>query len=206
MPNWCDNTLTISGASEKLKEFKDVFKGSPVKWSKEDPANIDGILFEYDKIQKEQEKTICFNALVPVPKEMIEIGYSDRGNSSQLSTFEYLNSASDGYTWCIKNWGTKWDIDSDAIDIIEEENKISYCFETAWSPCVPFVIAVSKKFPDLNFSLSYCEMGIGFAGQIVLINGEIASEIEYDSTDSGYEDFIYNGLGYERMDDDEADD
>lgn len=70
------------------------------------------------------------------------------------------------YEWCIKNWGTKWN----ACDSWVEDDIIH--FDTAWSPPIPVLIALSKKYPNNEFYLEFedeCEEG---QKQIAFINGE----------------------------------
>ena len=39
------------------------------------------------------------------------------------------------YDWCVKNWGTKWDIfDVEAVSLIDDTLELNFC--TAWSPPV----------------------------------------------------------------------
>ena len=70
----------------------------------------------------------------------------------------------DWYTWSIAHWGTKWDVE-EILAEDEDTDYIGISFETAWSPPIEWVIAVSKKFPSLYFVLTYSEPGMGFAGE-----------------------------------------
>jgi hypothetical protein len=82
MPNWCQDKLIISGKVKDLKRFRDNFKGKPANWELQefDLWNLtDDQKAEAIKKNEEEyanmEPTYCFNALYPVPKEILEIGF-----------------------------------------------------------------------------------------------------------------------------------
>jgi hypothetical protein len=67
--------------------------------------------------------------------------------------------------WSIENWGTKWDAD-DVQVVDEDEDSITYSFDTAWSPPEPICEALRDKFPDLHISWFYRESGMEIAGYL----------------------------------------
>jgi len=102
-----------------------------------------------------------FNKIKPTPAELLE---------------------NDGwYNWNVNNWGTKWDIGESAEvtgDLIE--GGIAF-FDTAWSPPIQAIEALSEKFPSVNFILEYIEMGCMFAGRAEISEGEsMVDHIEDD--------------------------
>jgi hypothetical protein len=50
---------------------------------------------------------------------------------------------------------------------------LTYHFDTAYSPPVPVILRMSRKFPTLTFALNYFEMGMAFCGMVVLKNEEV---------------------------------
>jgi len=87
------------------------------------------------------------------------------------------------YNWNVANWGTKWncaEVWHDRDDDKPVEGKTSYNFDTAWSPAEPVVAALAKKFPTLTITHRYCEGGMGYAGQVVYLNGEVVSNDIYE--------------------------
>lgn len=78
---------------------------------------------------------------------------------SNLEKYGHMN----WYSWCIENWGTKWDVEAMLVD--EGSTYLSYSFSTAWSPPISFVEKASKLFPLLDFMLEFKEPGMGFAGE-----------------------------------------
>ena len=59
---------------------------------------------------------------------------------------------SGGYEWCVANWGTKWNAYSQ-----ERLGDTEIYFETAWSTAVPIYDLLSKKYPELNFTVEYAD-------------------------------------------------
>lgn len=81
----------------------------------------------------------------------------------------------DWYSWCVEKWGTKWN----AYDCSDwTENALS--FYTAWSPPIPVIEQLSKKFPSLTLTLKYADEGGGFLGIIQFKNGDCIDESELD--------------------------
>jgi hypothetical protein len=73
-----------------------------------------------------------------------------------------------------KVWGTKWDLDEkEQRKVASEllENGAAF-FDTAWSPPIQAIEALSRKFPDVCFQLDYCELGMFFAGTASFQDGE----------------------------------
>jgi hypothetical protein len=80
-----------------------------------------------------------------------------------------------GYDWCIKNWGTKWGlyaVELDEDDADPEQERLLYHFQSAWSPPIPVIEAMSKRFPSLTFALDYFEGLGGFMGSCEYEHGQ----------------------------------
>ena len=60
---------------------------------------------------------------------------------------------SDWYEWKNNNWGTKWIMDFEVIQTLNE--KLVYYFDSAWAPPVSLLENISVKYPHLKFSISY---------------------------------------------------
>jgi len=149
MPNWCHNTLTATGDEELIAEL--------VK-------------------KAEKKQPLSFHQFAPQPE-----------------------NPRDWYGWCLENWGTKWDAsfgDAPTLGISHPEDNadmdasqgalgmthvpgvVIWKFDTAWSPPIPIVKAMSEQFPQLEFVLRYGEPGSNFAGEIKYVDGLLISEEE----------------------------
>lgn len=99
------------------------------------------------------------------PQKMREVAQAY--NEGKL--FEYFVPLPNGewdYHWCVENWGTKWDINTDGneIDVEQIANAkfTTVYFDTAWGPGLNALhAAVDQGFKVL---LRYYEPGMAFAG------------------------------------------
>ena len=173
MPNWCDNHLNIEGSPQEIKRFLDRAMGLPAQFVPE---------FEWEKRFSHTESRFCFNALIPVPREVLEAGYNGLNKCSR--EIPLMERKTSGYSWCIDQWGTKWDVWSSGITIEncgwrEGDSWVSFDFDTAWSPPLPWLEKVAPMFPELTFELHYEEPGCYFAGDVYACGDEFQVD-EYD--------------------------
>lgn len=183
MPNWCMNELSVSGAAKELEKFVFATQGLPAKYPPQEWEKD-----RLDNIKAPEEPRFCFNALVPTPNAVLEMGY-DAHNKIPKDIFELLLAGKnvepiDGYHWNILNWGTKWDvyhanITPEAMGWSQGCKSILFDFDTAWSPPRAWLEKVVEMFPELTFELHYSEPGCYFAGDIYGKNGRCIYD-EYD--------------------------
>jgi hypothetical protein len=62
------------------------------------------------------------------------------------------------YNWRTKHWGTKWNTERVDIIITGPKSAMLY-FNTAWSPPIPIIAELSKKFKKVRFRLYSWEGG-----------------------------------------------
>ena len=105
MPNWCSNSVTISGDKDRIDRFE---------------------AFLNEKNGKE-----WFDFFLPCPKELTEVDSPNREEGSAKDLVEKYGH-SDWYSWSVENWGTKWN--ADAQDWNRDEDSISFWFDSAWAP------------------------------------------------------------------------
>lgn len=167
MPNWCDNAVSIMGLPREIKRFMTDFTGMPVIWNEQQRADAANL-----------EPAMCFNALLPVPPEVIEKGFS-----------------SEGYLWCVHNWGTKWDIHNSVQSAIigsgDQVQKLFMVFETAWSQPFEFFNTIAKRYPLLIFELHSHEPGNGICAESFWVYGESMKE-NYEISESEVKALIDN--------------
>lgn len=72
----------------------------------------------------------------------------------------------DAYTWCVENWGTKWDINNDDYDLIvdPDSTEVTLCFSTAWSPPLKAYETLQEKY-GFDILAYYYEAGMAFCGR-----------------------------------------
>lgn len=157
MPNWVFNDLHIEGSEEAIQKVK---------------AQLNA---PYTRNTTEGEEVIYsnpvisfFNIVRPPEDKMDEYegvhGYKD-GEKQGQGEFNWYNFNN-------REWGTKWDIavhdgekHSDTQLNHEEKTKLHYYFQTAWSPPLPVIEALSLQHPELEITLRY-EEEQGWGGEI----------------------------------------
>jgi hypothetical protein len=97
------------------------------------------------------------NEFIPLPKELEDTTAPARESDESLIA-KYGHS--DWYSWCINNWGTKWDISP--YECEAEGNTLNGTFDSPWGP----PIEAYGKLEELGFEVRayYYEPGMGFAG------------------------------------------
>lgn len=217
MPNWCMNTINISGSAKELKKFDEQFQKEYVSYTgstttcRKEQVNHEELKNSYIEYrvcpynnpfatEESRNELVEINGITGKTKEK---GYSFN-NFVPMTKEDYLNS---WYNWSIENWGTKWDlheISDYGLEDVEKaiaENKgddelqVSYYFDTAWSPCSPVVVAMSKQFPNLSFEHAYEEDGEAYAGIDTYEAGECIKELHNE--DGKIREFLEKHFGRE---------
>lgn len=147
MPNWCNNTMTISH---------------------NDPAMIARARAAWMKQSFLQE-------FLPCPQELIDTieGFVGEDKQAELKAKQAANIKKYGYpTWyrfALGEWGTKWDIgyhsDYENNPYDETPNSFTAYFDSAWSPPVD----AYYKLEEMGFKIeaSYYEGGCDFIGEFI---------------------------------------
>ena len=151
MPNWCHNRITIFGSEEseaKLKEIEKIFESKQ-------PFNEIYPVPDFKTIPNEKGE---------LPK--LEQMKSPKGEV-MWETYNFPDGTNDDrwYSWCISNWGTKWDACNVEIDYYDD-SQIEMRFDTAWSPPEPICKRLREMFEDIHISWFYDEPGMEFAGYL----------------------------------------
>ncbi len=150
--------LFIAGNRESVNNFKEKLRG--VYPTYQIGHGCPSCRIELEP-QEPEKHPLCFNNIVPVPESKLAQGYPKAG-----------------MYWEINNWGVKWGAVDDEI-IEETEESITYRFWTPSSPPRKWVIAASKRFPELKFVLGYFgKECLPFWGVETYINGKIKAQVE----------------------------
>lgn len=143
MPNWCFNKVTF----------------------------IHSDLAEIKRVVEAYSRDALFSEFVPCPQDLVDTvagSFDDTEEQAALEAKQVSNRDKYGYAnwydWCVANWGTKWDINSnDDQDVPYSEDRVELYFDTAWSPPIPFY----EKMEELGFTVDgyYYEPGMGYCGR-----------------------------------------
>lgn len=142
MPNWVNNTLTISAENpETIYKIKQ-------QLSQPLPAFTD----DDGKFREPEATPLSFWNIIHPPLDKLDEYHGTHGwkDGKQVGDTEY-----NWYPWNNRNWGTKWD--ACHPEMFEDgTNTIGYTFDTAWSPPTCFNI-LSEQYPDAQITLRYVE-------------------------------------------------
>jgi hypothetical protein len=138
MPNWCNNSITISGPTDTIKQV----------W---DDAHVDGDFG-------------LLNAMVPMPKEL----EGTTSPAPKEGTPQPLVDGFDNwYDWRVQNWGTKWDISDEGLEYVDNKDGTSHItgwFDSAWGPPIEAYNTFLDDMDNCSIESSYEEGGMDFAG------------------------------------------
>lgn len=191
MPNWCNNTLNVSGDEKSIAALLTTARGRHAgyvepyygdngdKWAAHDKVRVKALVKNPAPLYGD-ELDFCMNALYPVPTDYRRFPFDDN-QARKLGEAVGEERRHGGYQWQTDHWGTKWDVDG---ELLENHNTfLQYSFASAWSPPISFLEKIAKDFPSLTFELEYYEGGMGFAGRCTFEQGEFVSEEELDIED-----------------------
>lgn len=153
MPNWCDIILKLEGNHDELKKFYQDNKYNKNDLNDEEDRNLEDKDFEY------LSHCLTFSKLIPMPDHIYKgsIGIEEKKKYG----------SNNWYDWSIKNWGTKWDARDCYIVNHEELNSeytnLEYHFLTAWSPPIPWIDKMIKKYKNIKFNINCVEESYEFA-------------------------------------------
>lgn len=137
-----------------------------------------------------QEDSGLLQAMVPMPSEL---------NDTQ--------APSDGlnwYDWRVSNWGTKWDVGLEGLDLHDNgdgTSTISGWFDSAWSPPIDAYNTFLENNEDCSISALYEEGGMDFAGSYENGEDEFLDGISDYARTSYLNDYGSSGCDlYDRLD------
>src|SRR6056300_141155 len=155
MPNWCDNTISISGPAEKL---------SPI----------------FTKLKEDDSSGLC-SVLHPMPKNTFtgNLGEKERKKCAEENIPNWYDWCT--ANWGTK-WDTtdgEWNYE----DAGDGQAILSGHFQTAWGPPVGVYTHCQEAHPDLHIEAMYYEPGCAFAGMWNTIDGEDHYSLEGSKKD-----------------------
>lgn len=173
MPNYVDCELDVEGDRVELERLVKMAhtdeKGDPEVDKADLLAKLDGKEIDPTHVPHEAATDLDFSKFVPEPVSVTDT----HGQSGMFPRW---------YTWRIENWGTKWNAcgreygKGPEVILRKSVPKARFNFMTAWEPPMPVIVAMSKAFPTLTFTLRYWEHGMCFQGRLVVKGGEVREE------------------------------
>ena len=143
MPNWCNNTLILKHKdSSMIVRARDAF-------------NRGELLNEFIPVPICLTETIAGRAGPDGSPEQIALEQSIQDN---LNAYNYK----DWYSFCVAEWGTKWDVGGEGCDPIEDDGTLTLSFDSAWAP--PLAAMAEFQRQGFEVKLYYYESGMCFAG------------------------------------------
>jgi len=140
MPNWCNNTISIQGPADQVTKI----------WLKANGKDDRGLL----------------NAMKPMPQELegTTSPTPQKGQAGYKGEQPVVDGHTNWYDWRVQNWGTKWEVDTEGLELSEDGTTISGWFESAWAPPIEALHYLVDNNPDLDVKCHYHEGGMDFAG------------------------------------------
>ena len=141
MPNWCSNHITVRGTNQK----------------------------EIAEIAKAMEEGRFCQSIIPCPEDLNREGSSTHGgpNADEYDKIRSENLEKHGYSnWYdfnSANWGTKWEVECQDVQVEDDGLTVSTSFDSAWSPPMGIVEELTNR--GLQVTLYYYESGMGFVGK-----------------------------------------
>lgn len=179
MPNWCSNSLYVSGDADKVNEFKNwvIIERNTTEIIRDE--NYNAVLDEKgEPVTKEViREHFTFEKLFPTPSELLadvdpiphKDGEDDEAYKNRMNELIEKYGHCGWYNWRVSNWGTKWDACEGDWDLDEGEMRIY--FNTAWSPPIGWLENVCAQFPELEFKMLFEEEGMGYCGRADGVDG-----------------------------------
>jgi hypothetical protein len=177
MPNWCNNTLKVTGSPKEVQRFREI--AEPLSMARLLPipeelkcihssGSPSGITHNTD----ENGHIVVNFAGVDVweharcrtvGEKDIPLSYEE-----QKALLEKYG-ARDCREWVVKNWGTKWDFHDCKIE--GSADMVVYCFGTAYGPPILVIEKMAELYPNLSFLLSFGSREIQSYGSILFLMG-----------------------------------
>ena len=131
MPNWCNNSITITGPKDKITAlYNEAIK---------------------DRDANNQDQGLL-HAMMPMPVEL-------------AGTTSPSEDGVDWYSWRVSNWGTKWEVSSEGLELSEDGTEITGWFDSAWAPPIGAFEHYIRENEDVDLACYYEEPGMDFAGR-----------------------------------------
>lgn len=208
MPNWCECDLYVSGPRKSVDTF--MARAAKTEDGRTSPFQIASFLpipkclVDVEAGSSEYLHEALYGELAAARSRLAGWGYEvttaeeafartaehfglPREEAMAKANLYEKNIRETGhktwYSWCVANWGTKWDASDVSVGSKLDgprTSEVTIHFQTPWGPPSEGMVRVSEMFPDLTFRLEYFECGMAFQGVQVIEGGEV---VEFSSSD-----------------------
>lgn len=165
MPNWVYNTIRIEGEATDIQEFKDFIDVMP---------RLAGV----DDDKWEGSSRFSFHSFITPPDKVTTEEYHASHGSGPSGPFG--DGQYNWYNWNNDNWNTKWDACSATVMPSDSNTKLTITFETAWAPPEPVLVAMTAKYPTLDFDF-WWEEEQGFGAELEGRGGIVTQTKSWDT-------------------------
>lgn len=208
MPNWCQNSMLVTGAKIDVEKFINKVKSSesdfdfngilpmPESLSVEASSIAEKAYKVYYGTQQQKYEALRVNNEQDFQTELKE--FEKNAQAKQLADTYHHNVTHYGFTtwyeWSIEVWGTKWNAcepnKGEVVKVAGQElYQIDYQFETAWSYPKGVYEEIAKQFPQLVVSIDVDEEGGYFWGNILLKDGQLIEDLQEGTRPGGPYDY-----------------
>lgn len=155
MPNWCSNSVTISGPADQIERVRQgISQGNLFNTFAPMPEILSRVI---SPIRYGPNGRAMLSVDPSVLSELVEATVEEQAQIAACAPFTTWHD------WAAANWGTKWDPSSEDYHVsVDETQAISVGFDTAWSPPIEFYKAVEEA--GLSVDAKYYEPGMCFYG------------------------------------------
>ncbi len=202
MPNYVQNILRLEGKENRIKDLLEAVKDEKTAFDfnkllpmPEDLAiecssvqDLSFAVYLYKQSGEIQDflhlrySNYCKQTKKISLPQYIELLLQNKSASLELGEKAFNNLKAyghrDWYSWCIDNWGTKWNAMD--VEIYTYANEIR--FQTAWSAPEPVIAKLAELFPDITIHFLWSDEDIG----------SNCGEIFYYADDGKAESFVEN--------------
>jgi len=197
MPNHVQNRLKVTGGdTDKLMNAITGESSSRIDFNKIIPMPKDlqiesssigeiGMMILYGKstktwLQDKEKVQKRFDELRPADQAIAKV----LGKKYHDNIEKYGHA--DWYSWCIDNWGTKWN----AYDTpTEEDTEDTIFFQTAWSNVLKIIEKLHTIFPDTELFYDWADedTGSNTGRAIITQNGTLYTNLPTNQSRQAYE-------------------
>jgi hypothetical protein len=155
-PNWCHNTLDVTGPPDEIRRFVEHAALRLADLDEEDRAYVNAQHAETEAQAEwrvtnwgtKWDASFSGGSMIAMGQEGMDVEASQESRGAQVV-----------------------------------RDAAVYKFDTAWSSPIPWVAAAAQRWPELTLTLQFAEVGSGYAGRVAYRGTECLEEVELSVED-----------------------